>query len=75
MEVISRYEALGMPLPDPETMCQGQCEGIGWVPVFRDDMEEPFRALWLAAEAKQHADDGWHFVQCPDCDGSGLKAA
>jgi hypothetical protein len=38
-------------------------------------MEEPFRALWLAAEAKQHAEDGWHFVQCPDCDGSGLKAA
>lgn len=75
MEFTSRYEALGMPLPDPETMCKGQCEGTGWVPVDRDDLEEPFHTLWLAAEELSPTDDGWHFVKCPECGGNGLKAA
>ena len=31
-EFFSRYEALGIPLPDSETMCEGDCEGVGLVP-------------------------------------------
>ena len=71
IEFTDRYQALGIPYPDPDTVCHGQCEGTGWVPIARDDTREPWRALWLEAEAKQPTDDGWHFVKCPDCGGTG----
>ena len=67
-----RYQALGIPYPNVETMCLGQCEGTGWVPIFRGD-KAPWDALWLEAEAKEPAEDGWHFVKCPDCKGTGKK--
>ena len=73
LEIIDRYKALGIPYPNPKTMCEGQCEGIGWVPVNKNDMEEPFRTLWLKAEKKKASKDGWHFIKCPDCNGTGLK--
>lgn len=72
-EFTDRYQALGIPYPDTETMCKGQCEGIGLVPIAGDDMREPWRSLWLEAEAKAPADDGWHFVTCPDCRGTGKR--
>lgn len=68
----SRYGSNINDLPDTETMCHGECEGTGWVPVYGDDMEEPWHSLWLKAEEKNHADDGVHFVICPACDGTGL---
>jgi len=68
-----RYEALGMALPDPATMCQGHCEGTGFVPVKADDSREVFKKLWAEQEAKEHSEDGWHFVDCPDCGGSGKR--
>ena len=67
-EFTDRYQALGIPYPDPETMCKGQCEGTGWVPVSPDEREEPWRTLWLSAEQKTHSVDGWHFVPCPECE-------
>lgn len=87
-----RYQALGIPYPDPDTMCHGDCEGVGFFPVYLKggdrhageeghlsiigEEENPrVIALWHEAEAKSPADDGWHFVKCPDCDGSGLSAA
>lgn len=73
MEATNRYDALGMAAPNPETMCTDQCEGTGWVPIAADDMEEPWRALWLKAEAKSPRDDGYHFVKCPACNGTGKK--
>lgn len=82
-----RYEALRMPLPDPETMCEGQCEGTGVFPVYHhsgDSLKGGCRpesetnaqllALWQEAENENPADDGWHFIKCPDCDGSGRKS-
>lgn len=72
-EFTDRYKALGIPYPDRNTMCLGQCEGTGVVPIAHDDMEEPWRQLWLEAEAKEKADDGWHFVRCPECNGSGKR--
>jgi len=68
-----RYQALGSPYPDLETCCDGQCEGIGRVPVAKDDMEEPLHSLWLEAEKENPAEDSWHFVKCPDCNGTGKK--
>jgi len=101
-EFTDRYQALGIPYPDSETMCKGQCEGIGWVPIHFSETEEPWRSLWIQAEERQreeirkgklrpsylfllrhHArrskigrvitdlDDGYHFVKCPDCNGTG----
>jgi len=71
LEFTDRYT--GMPYPDPKTMCDGQCEGMGVVPIGSDDMEEPFRTLWLEAEKKKPSDDGTHFVTCPDCNGTGKQ--
>lgn len=67
IEFTDRYKALGIPYPDPETMCKGPCEGIGWYP--EKDQNEP---LWIEAHALPHAEpcDGWHFVKCPDCKGT-----
>jgi hypothetical protein len=39
------------------------------------DKGEPWKTLWIEAEKKEPTEDGWHFVQCPDCKGSGLKEA
>jgi hypothetical protein len=64
--------------------CLGDCEATGWVPIFvavgpaRDDEARPSEelddklvALWREAEAKEPSDDGWHFVRCPECGGTG----
>jgi hypothetical protein len=55
-------------------VCRGQCEGTGMVPVkLREETDQRFVSLWHEAEAKEPTDDGWHFVRCPDCHGSGKK--
>ena len=83
IEVTDRYAATGYP--DPETVCLGQCEGTGRVPVYvsrgdyrigpwtrpDDETDEALRALWFAADEKDRSEDGWHFVECPECDGTG----
>ena len=73
IEFTDRYKALGIPYPKPDIMCEGECEGIGYVPV-KFTMDEPWHTLWLEAEAKEPTDDGWHFVICPDCNGTGKKS-
>ena len=74
IEVTSRYEALGIEPPPPGTCCNGYCEGTGWVPVKADDPREVFRTLWMDAEKEKPTDDGWHFVKCSDCEGTGRIA-
>jgi hypothetical protein len=73
VDFTSRYDALGIPDPDPATMCTGDCEGTGWVPVKADDENVLYRDLWNIAEATSKTDDGWHFVSCPACGGTGLR--
>lgn len=73
IEFTDRYSAAGIEPPHPDTVCQGQCEGMGCVPIAKDETEEPWRTLWLEAERKDPADDGWHFVKCPDCNGTGKR--
>ncbi len=70
IEFTDRYQASGIPYPDLETICQGQCEGTGMVPIHKDKTEEPWHSLWVEAEQKSPSDDDWHFVVCPDCNGS-----
>lgn len=73
VQFVDRYSALGIPRPDPNTMCQGPCEGVGLVPVRNGDDDPELRRRWEEAEEKNPADDGWHFVVCPVCEGSRLR--
>jgi hypothetical protein len=82
---VDRYSALGMESPDPETMCKGECEGTGFIPVFNPEFTDngkcrpvddaplidPLLSLWNAAEQVSPTDDGYHIVRCPHCSGSG----
>lgn len=77
IEIVTRYSACGLPDPDPATMCGGQCDGMGVVPVSPDapnDEEGPWADLWDEAERTQGpTDDGYHFVICPRCNGTRLE--
>ena len=75
MEFTDRYEALGIPHPDPKTMCTGSCEGTGVYPQHRDDetMTVDEQVEWDRLEKAEPADDGWHFINCPTCGGSGKQ--
>lgn len=70
---IDRYEALGIPYPEPETMCKGECEGAGVYPTKRprialaalryDDvqltaLEQEEARRWDEAHAKSKHEDG-----------------
>lgn len=98
LSFMDRYKALGVPYPDPRTMCKGPCEGLG---VHAED--DPTNPAWQDAHSRAHgmgnvfrmirtcrrqgdpwaraisygleelACDGWHFVPCLDCGGSGLR--
>lgn len=57
MEITSRY---GDNLPDPETMCKGDCEGMGSYP----DMD--------GYPTKYKTIDDVPFVKCETCGGTGL---
>ncbi len=88
VEFSDRYSAMGIPRPDPNTMCRGKCEGTGVVPVKysvpkpgevsavndpNDPDDAELRRRWEAAEREHPSDDGWHFVKCPTCNGSRLR--
>lgn len=80
-EFTDRYEALGMPHPDPSTMCPGPCEGTGIYPQKLDDptITSPERQRWQDAHdaPNAHSDgpcDGWHFIKCWRCNGTGKRA-
>lgn len=78
-----RYQALGIPYPDPKTMCKGQCEGVGLYPVKNDEHIEPLElAAWTDAhnavdahESEGGKCDGWHFIKCVDCNGTGVAVS
>lgn len=87
IEFTDRYDALGIKPPSLLTMCRGQCEATGMIPVFLaegaayvedatrvrlpDETDPELIARWRAAEERDPADDGWHFVRCPACEGTG----
>jgi hypothetical protein len=100
MEFTDRYQAMGIPYPEPDTMCKAQCEGTGVVPVNKGEHKDILlRAAWRYAHSRNcglsgrlrslwraitrldriwlrvafERCDGWHFVECPTCKGSGLR--
>jgi hypothetical protein len=38
-----------------------------------EELDPRLRELWQQAEATHPTDDGWHFVRCPDCEGTGKR--
>jgi hypothetical protein len=101
-----RYQALGIPYPDPKTVCKGHCEGTGMYPLFilistpkieqvsvrRDYLPSELEAWrechkecnflrrlisrmrhmeWWYWKSLFEPCDGWHFIKCSDCNGTG----
>src|SRR5260221_6210432 len=60
-EFVDRYSATGTPYPDPETMCEGPCEGMGCVPKFAFCFcfVRRVRVVWIAAHSF-----AWPFAHC-----------
>lgn len=69
----SRYSALGIDIPDPDKICSGKCEGTGIVPVSYECKDVELLRRWREAELNAPSDDGYHFVKCPICEGTGVK--
>lgn len=68
VEFTSRY---GGRYPSFLRGCRSKCEAMGWVPIKFGEEREPWASLWVAAEIVAPSDDGWHFVKCPSCEGTG----
>ena len=64
LSIDTRYSILGISSPSTEEMINCECEGTRWIPVKRDTTNPLLLALFLAAEAIEPTDDGWHFVRC-----------
>lgn len=68
-----RYTATGRPHPNPWTICKGDCEGMGFYP-SNDPSEWPEGTRPLGTpEPDGSPDDGWRFIKCPDCRGTGRR--
>jgi hypothetical protein len=62
VEFHDRYSALGVPPPDPATMCREGCEGLGFYPT-RD------KSRWPPGATPDEI--GFVFIECPACHGTG----
>lgn len=65
---IDRYSATGTPRPEPETVCTGQCEGMGCFPT-RDVSSAGLARDRGALPPDAKSDDGYYFVNCTACGG------
>lgn len=65
--------------------CLSGCDATGHVPIYKEksgtvldlvfsrkNMKKVYDQLWEEAEKEKPTDDGWHFVCCPACQGTGL---
>jgi len=43
------------------------CHGTGFVSIHENNINSPWRELWLQADKENITGDGWHSVPCPDC--------
>jgi hypothetical protein len=65
----------GGNLPDPATVCPGPCEGIGVYPENDPSKWPPDTRPLGAFDEDGGPDDGWRFVTCPTCGGTGKRPA
>lgn len=99
---IDRYEGI-MPYPNLDTVCKGDCDGMGLVPIKKDKAYGEYKQRWVTAHNHNHKlvprlqavwavlkvkcyrgawdalietksqCDGWHFVPCLACNGTGRR--
>ena len=50
--------------------CHGDCEAMGVVPMNGAELSDIDRTVLEHARGK--SEDGWYFVECPSCHGTGL---
>lgn len=75
MSDIEWSDRYGGNYPDPATVCQGECEGMGVIPMRRDDDDlAAYRDEWDELDRARRADNGYHFVKCRECGGTGKRA-
>lgn len=75
-----RYEALGIPLPVPGEVCLGGCEGCGVYPEKAHKSNKPTQFAEVGEPEDKdcqryapEACDGWHFITCAACGGTGKR--
>lgn len=73
MSTFKYTDRYGGNWPDPKTVCPGDCEGMGCIPVHKEEDDPVLLKLWQAAERLKPSDDGYHFVKCPTCNGTGKR--
>ena len=75
VEVVDRYSIVGIPRPNPWTVCRGHCEGMGFYPSNDPSSWPPgTRPLGIPMEG-EGVDDGWRFITCDKCNGTGRRIA
>jgi hypothetical protein len=65
LEFSDRY---GGHYPDPETVCDGDCEGLGVYPAHVGSEAEA-----IAEQDAKPDPDGWAFIRCQSCFGTGKR--
>ena len=82
IEISDRYSATGTPYPDPKTMCEGECDGMGVYPTQKTNLNKEAvkakggRLLIIGQKRKNNEpveEDDFVMVKCPECCGSRLK--
>jgi hypothetical protein len=82
IEIVDRYSATGTPYLDPDTMCTGDCEGMGLYPTEKSKLNEEAvkavggRLMIIGQKEKDNTpikEDDYVFIKCPNCCGSRLK--
>ena len=68
VEFTDRY---GGHLPSALRVCGGSCEGLGWYPVQEPETAYEEQAVRASIAANGLASDGWYFIRCDQCRGSG----
>lgn len=87
MAAIEATDRYGGNWPDPATVCEGPCEGTGVYPAYSEKYDEHRKAVGptlilavgiddtaaIEAAGVTPGADGWAFLKCPDCKGTGLR--
>ena len=63
VDILTITDRYGGNYPDPDSVCEGQCEGLGCYPSQRPPTKGE----------KYRFDKGWYWITCHECDGTGKR--
>lgn len=75
MEDIAFTDRYGGRDPDPLTICSGECDGMGVYPMPLHDSTATAEERAAIDEALKHQvpENGFVFIVCPTCKGTGKR--